>query len=89
MLNGHLHCPLPDDIDKPLNGAAAEKIREYCADYNNRPSNSFSSMPAVATTLCKIYFFTLSWIVVPLNPHVTEDIHKTPAMKCCDDHAAR
>ena len=29
---------------------AAEKIREYRADYNNRPSNPISFMPAVAST---------------------------------------
>jgi hypothetical protein len=40
VLNGHLHYPLPADIDKLLNDAAAGKIREYRADYNNRPSNS-------------------------------------------------
>jgi hypothetical protein len=27
-------------FDKPLNDAAAEKVREYRADYNNRPSDS-------------------------------------------------
>ena len=50
MLNGKLHHPLPVDIDKPLHDTAAEKIRKYRADYNNRPSNSISLMPAVATT---------------------------------------
>ncbi len=33
-----------------LNDAAAEKLREYRADYSNRPSDSMSVMPAVATT---------------------------------------
>ena len=62
MLNGHLHYPLPD-IDYPLNDTVVDKIREYRVDYNNRPSNSFSPMPAVATTLCN-FFFTLLWIVL-------------------------
>jgi hypothetical protein len=34
-LNGHLHYP--NDIDRPLNEAAADKIRKYRADYNNKP----------------------------------------------------
>ena len=33
VLNWKLHYLLPADIDKPLHDAAAEKIREYCADY--------------------------------------------------------
>jgi hypothetical protein len=45
--NGNLHYPLLADIDKPLHDATAEKIREYRADYNNRPSHSISFMPAV------------------------------------------
>ena len=48
-LNGHLHYPAPDDIDKLLNDAAAEKIREYRA-YNNTVPLTLSFMPAVATT---------------------------------------
>ena len=55
VFNGHLHYPLPDDIDKPLNDAAAEKVREYRADYNNRPSNSVSFMPVVATTSGRLH----------------------------------
>ena len=50
-LNGHLHYPAPADIDKPLNEAAADKIRDYRADYNNRPSYSISFMPAVPSVL--------------------------------------
>jgi hypothetical protein len=37
------------DLDRPLNEAAAEKIRQYRADYNNRPSNAISCMPAIAS----------------------------------------
>jgi hypothetical protein len=39
-LNGHLHYP--NDLDKPLNEAAADKIRKYRADYNNNPPNAIS-----------------------------------------------
>jgi hypothetical protein len=48
LLNGQLHYPRPDHIDRPLNTAAADKIRDYRADYNNHPSNSISFIPAVA-----------------------------------------
>ena len=33
--------PRPD-IDRPLNEAAADKIRDYRDDYNNRPSNDLT-----------------------------------------------
>ena len=47
-LNGKLHYP--NDIDKSLNDAAADKIRKYRADYNNNPPNAVSFMPAIAGT---------------------------------------
>jgi hypothetical protein len=47
-LNGHLHYP--NDLDGPLNEASTDKIRQYRADYNNRPSNAFCFMPAIAST---------------------------------------
>jgi hypothetical protein len=49
-LNIHLHCPAAAGIDKPRNEAAADKIRDYRADYNNcpnRPSDSISFLPVV------------------------------------------
>jgi hypothetical protein len=45
-LNGHLHYP--NDIDRSLNETAADKIRRYLADYNNRSSNDISIMPTIA-----------------------------------------
>ena len=51
VLNGNLPYPAPTDIDKKLNKAAVDKIRDYRADYNNRPSNSVSFMPGVANLL--------------------------------------
>ena len=48
--NGHLHYPRPDDIDRPQHEAGGEKIRDYRADYNNRPSHSIPFMPVVANT---------------------------------------
>ena len=69
VFNGNLHYPLTVDIDKPLHDAAADKIREYRADYNNRPLILFLSClllipPLAAFTvftvrLCKFYFCSL------------------------------
>ena len=42
-LHGQLHYPA--DLDRPLNEAAADKILQYRADYNNRLSNAISFMP--------------------------------------------
>ena len=47
-LNGKLHYP--NDIDKSLNDAAADKIRKYRADYNNNPPNAVSFIPVIAGT---------------------------------------
>ncbi len=44
-LNGTLHYPTPNDIDRSLNEAAADKIRKYRTDYNNNPPNTISFMP--------------------------------------------
>ena len=41
-INGHLHYP--NDIDRSLNEAAADKIGKHRADYNNRPPTSISFM---------------------------------------------
>ena len=40
----------PNDVDRSLNEAAADKIRKYCADYNNNPPNAIFFMPAIAST---------------------------------------
>jgi hypothetical protein len=52
-LNGHLHYP--NDIDRSLNEAAADKIRKYRADYNNNPPNAISFMPAIASTSGRLH----------------------------------
>ena len=54
-LNGRLHYP--QDIDKSLNEAAADKIRKYRADYNNNPpsTNAVSFMPAIAGTSGRLH----------------------------------
>jgi hypothetical protein len=52
-LNGHLHYP--NDIDKSLNEAAADKIRKYRADYNNNPPVAVAFMPAIASTSGRLH----------------------------------
>ncbi len=52
-INGHLHYP--NDLDRTLNEAAADKIRSYRADYNNRPSNAISFIPAIASTSGRLH----------------------------------
>ncbi len=52
-LNGKLHYP--NDIDRSLNEAAADKIRKYRADYNNNPPNAVSFMPAIAGTSGRLH----------------------------------
>ena len=52
-INGRLHYP--NDLDGPLNEAAVDKIRQYRSDYNNRPSNAISFMPAIASTSGRIH----------------------------------
>ena len=47
-LNGHL-C-YSNDLDGSLNEAAADKIRQYRADYNIRPSNAISFMSGITST---------------------------------------
>ena len=47
-INGHLHYP--NDLDGSLEETAADKIRQYHTDYNNRPSNPISFMPAITST---------------------------------------
>jgi hypothetical protein len=43
------------DLDRPINEAAADKIRQYHADYNNRPSNAISFMPVIASTSGRLH----------------------------------
>ena len=52
-INGTLHYP--NDVDKSLNEAAADKIRKYRADYNNRPPTSISFMTAIASTSGRLH----------------------------------
>ena len=49
-INGHLHYP--NDMDRSLNEAAADKIRKYRADYNNDPPQP---IPAIASTSGRLH----------------------------------
>ncbi len=54
-LNGTLHYPNPNDIDRSLNEAASDKISKYRTDYNNNPPNAISFMPAIASTSDRLH----------------------------------
>jgi hypothetical protein len=47
-MNGQLHYP--NDVDRLLNEATADKIRKHRSDYNNNPPNVISFIPAIAST---------------------------------------
>jgi hypothetical protein len=52
-LNGHLKHP--NNLDQLLNDAAADKVRKYRADYDNRPPSAVSFMPAIASTSGRLH----------------------------------
>jgi len=52
-LNGHLHYP--NDIDRSLNEAVADKIRENRADYNNNPPSVVSFMTDIPSTSGRLH----------------------------------
>ena len=63
-LDDHLHYPA--DIDRTLNEADADKILQYRADYNNRPSHAISFMTLLivlqdtyTVNLYALYFYRL------------------------------
>ncbi len=54
-LNGTLHYPNPNDINRSLNEAAVDKIRKYRTDYNNNPPNTISFIPAITSTSVRLH----------------------------------
>ncbi len=52
-LNGHLKYP--NNLDQSLNDAAADKIRKYRADYNNRTPSVVSFMPPITSTSGRLH----------------------------------
>jgi hypothetical protein len=49
------HLKYPNNLDQSLNDAAADKIRKYRADYNNRPPSAVSFMTAIAGTSGRLH----------------------------------
>jgi hypothetical protein len=54
-LNGTLHYPNPNDIDKSLNDTTVDKIRKYHTDYNNNAPNVISFMPTIVSTSDRLH----------------------------------
>ena len=52
-LNGNLRYP--NDNDRSLSEAAADKILKYRADYNNNPPQAVAFMPAIASTSGRLH----------------------------------
>jgi hypothetical protein len=52
-LNGHLKYP--NTFDQSLNDAAADKIRKYRTDYNNRTPSEVSCIPGIASTSGRLH----------------------------------
>jgi hypothetical protein len=52
-LNGHLRYP--NNLDQSLNDEAADKIRKYRTDYNNRPPSEVSFIPAITSTSGRLH----------------------------------
>ncbi len=52
-LNGHPHYP--NDLDKPLIEAAADRIRKDRADYNQNTPNTNCFMPAIVSTSGRLH----------------------------------
>ncbi len=52
-LNGHLKYP--NNFDQSLNDAAADKVRKYRADYNNRPPSVVSFMTVIVSTSDRLH----------------------------------
>jgi hypothetical protein len=49
------HLKYPNNLDLSLNDAAADKIRKYRVDYNNRPPSAVSFMPAITSTSDRLH----------------------------------
>ncbi len=53
QVNGHLRYH--NNLDKSLNDTTADKIRKYCADYNNTPLNVVSLMSVITSTSGRLH----------------------------------
>ncbi len=52
-LNGHLRYP--NNLDRSLNDAAADKVRKYRSDYNNNPPSVISFMTVITSTSGRLH----------------------------------
>ncbi len=52
-INGHLHYP--NDMDRSLNEAAADKIRKHHVDYNNNPPSCVVFIPVIPSTSGRLH----------------------------------
>ena len=66
-LNGHLHYP--NNLNGPLNETVTDKIRQYRADYNNRPSNTISFIPAIGSTSGLLHCEFVLLLFLQCSPH--------------------
>jgi hypothetical protein len=77
-LNGHLKYP--NNLDQSLNDTAADKIRKYRSDYNNRPPSEVSFMPAIPSTSGRLHSEFVRLLF--LQPHrETETLVKAVALR--------
>jgi hypothetical protein len=49
------HLKYPNNFDQSLNDTAADKVRKYRADYNNRSPSVVSFMTAIASTSDRLH----------------------------------
>jgi hypothetical protein len=78
-LNGHLKYP--NKLDQSLNDAAADKIRKYRADYNNRPPSAVSFMPAIASTSGRLHSEFVRLLLQQLKSKVGLALAKAAALR--------
>jgi hypothetical protein len=74
-INGHLHYP--NDLDRPLNEASADKIRQYRTDYNNRHSTAISFVSTISSTSGCLHSEFVSFLFV--QAHRETDLFFTPS----------
>jgi hypothetical protein len=77
-LNGHLKYP--NNLDQSLNDAAADKIRKYRVDYNNRPPSVISFIPVIASTSGRLHSETVFF-------HLKEFIQRNHNVTCSTSNA--
>jgi hypothetical protein len=74
-INGHL-C-YPNDLDTSINESVVDKIRQYRADYNNRPPNSISFMSPIGSTSGCLHSEFYSFYSYSLIGKLTDFLHST------------